>query len=39
MATLPFMPNTDGDKSDLLEHVATILPSYADLLAISPQDL
>ena len=39
MATLPFMPHIDDDKADLLEHVATTLPSYADLLAISPQDL
>jgi len=39
MATLSFMPNTDDDRADLLEHVATSLPRYADLLAISPQDL
>jgi len=39
MATLPFMPNSDDDKADLLEHIATNLPRYADLLEISPQTL
>ena len=39
MATLPFMPHTDDDKADLLEHIATNLPRYADLLGISPQTL
>ncbi|UOA08547.1 hypothetical protein [Methylobacter sp. S3L5C] len=39
MATLSFMPNTDDDKADLLEHLAITLPRYADLLGISSQDL
>ncbi len=39
MTTLPFMPNTDDDRSDLLEHVATILPRYTELLDIIAQDL
>ncbi len=39
MPTLPFMPHTDDDKADLLEHLAIALPRYADLLGISPQDL
>ena len=36
MVTLPFMPNSDDDKADLVEHIATNLPRYADLLEISP---
>ncbi|MDD2661865.1 MAG: hypothetical protein PHY54_19650 [Methylococcales bacterium] len=39
MTTLPFMPNTDSNRSDLLEHLAATLPHYAGLLEISAQDM
>jgi hypothetical protein len=39
MSTLPYMPTTDDDKADLLEHIAATLPRYAELLMISPQDV
>jgi len=39
MTTNSFMPNTDGGKADLLDHVASTLPHYAALLAVTNEDL
>lgn len=39
MTTSPFMPSSDDDRADLLEHLAATLPVYAGLLDISAQDL
>lgn len=39
MTNLPYMPNNDDDRAGLLEHIATALPHYAELLEISSQDL
>jgi hypothetical protein len=32
-----YMPNTDNDKADLLDHLAHTLPQYIALLDISPK--
>ena len=39
MTSNTFMPNTDGGKADLLEHVASTLPHYAVLLEVTNEDL
>lgn len=36
MPTTSFMPHDDIGKAELLEHLVTILPKYAELLNISP---
>jgi len=39
MSTTTFMPTTDSGKADLLNHLTTALPPYANLLNISGEDL
>jgi hypothetical protein len=39
MTSNSFMPNTDGGKANLLDHVASNLPHYAALLAVTNDDL
>ena len=39
MPNSPYMPNTDDDRANLLEHLAATLPTYVALLEISTQDL
>ena len=39
MSTSPYMPHDDAGKAELLEHLAAILPKYADLLEIKPEDI
>lgn len=39
MTSNSYMPNTDNDKADLLEHLVLTLPQYATLLEISDQTL
>ncbi len=39
MTTSPYMPASDDEKADLLEHLAATLPIYAALLDISTQEL
>ena len=39
MTTNSYMPNTDNDKADLLDHLAHTLPQYAALLDISPKTI
>lgn len=39
MPTSSYMPSDDGGKAELLEHLAVILPKYAELLNISADDL
>ena len=39
MTTISFMPNTDGGKADLLDHLAATLPHYVELLNINAEDM
>ena len=39
MTTSPYMPASDDEKADLLEHLAATLPIYTALLDISAQEL
>jgi len=39
MTTSSYMPNDDGGKADLLDHLAATLPKYAALLEISDADI
>jgi hypothetical protein len=39
MTTSSYMPSSDNGKADLLEHLATSLPSYAASFTISDEDL
>jgi hypothetical protein len=39
MPTLPYMPHDDAGKAELLEHLAAIMPKYAELLEIKPEDI
>ena len=39
MATLSYMPNDDGGKADLLDHIAATAPRYTEILGLSPDDL
>ena len=39
MAKSYYMPKDDSGKAELLEHLATRLPIYADLLEISAVDI
>ncbi len=38
MTTSPYMPKSDDDRADLLEHIVATLPKYITLLEISTQD-
>ncbi|MCX7101093.1 MAG: hypothetical protein NTX38_06265 [Methylobacter sp.] len=39
MTTNSFMPNNDGSRADLLDHLSATLPHYAELLSISADEL
>jgi hypothetical protein len=39
MTTTSFMPNTDGGKADLLDHLAVTLPHYIEQLNINAEEL
>jgi hypothetical protein len=39
MPTSPYMPHDDAGKAELLEHLAAILPKYAELLDVKPEDI
>ena len=39
MTTSSYMPSTDNDNADLLDHLADTLPTYASLLMISDEDV
>ncbi len=38
MTTSPYMPKSDDDRADLLEHIVETLPKYITLLEINTQD-
>jgi len=38
MTTSPYMPKSDDDRADLLEHIVATLPKYITLLEINAQD-